>query len=157
MVFAKRLRDGVRRGEITCSVRIWTRHHVKVGNRYRMEEGELADDLWMSTCYGRPSVTIHFTWKPDWPAVRRLLPMVEKELSPFQPRPHWGTLFTVARYPSTGTARVRRPSSASLVIRAIRPRLAVRAHYRTFVQPVSPRSPQPASGGSDHGRPWFPR
>jgi hypothetical protein len=39
MVFAKRLRDGVRRGEITCSVRIWTRPHVKVGNRYRMEEG----------------------------------------------------------------------------------------------------------------------
>jgi hypothetical protein len=25
MVFAKRLREGVRRGEITCSVRIWTR------------------------------------------------------------------------------------------------------------------------------------
>src|SRR5579862_4796198 len=47
-----------------------------------------ADDLWMSTCYRRPSVTIHFTWKPDWPAVRRLLPVIEKELSPFQPRPH---------------------------------------------------------------------
>src|ERR1700728_1281565 len=44
MVFAKRLRDGVRRGEITCSVRIWTRSHVKVGNRYRMEEGEIVVD-----------------------------------------------------------------------------------------------------------------
>jgi len=44
MVFAKRLRDGVRRGEITCSVRIWTRPHVKVGNRYRMEEGEIEVD-----------------------------------------------------------------------------------------------------------------
>jgi len=54
-----------------------------------------ADDLWMSTCYRRPSVTIHFTWKPDWPAVRRLLPVIEKELSPFQPRPHWGKLFTM--------------------------------------------------------------
>jgi hypothetical protein len=42
--FAKRLRDGVRRGEITCSVRIWTRPHVKVGNRYRMEEGEIEVD-----------------------------------------------------------------------------------------------------------------
>lgn len=41
MVFTKRLRDGVRRGEITCSVRIWTRPHVRVGNRYRMEEGEI--------------------------------------------------------------------------------------------------------------------
>jgi alditol oxidase len=55
-----------------------------------------ADDLWLSTCYRRPSVTIHFTWKPDWPAVRRLLPVIEKELSPFQPRPHWGKLFTLS-------------------------------------------------------------
>ena len=55
-----------------------------------------ADELWMSTCYGRPSVTIHFTWKPDWPAVRRLLPVVERELSPFQLRPHWGKLFTLS-------------------------------------------------------------
>jgi xylitol oxidase len=55
-----------------------------------------ADDLWMSTCYRRPSVTIHFTWKPDWPAVSHLLPVIEKELSPFQPRPHWGKLFTMS-------------------------------------------------------------
>ncbi len=41
MTFAKRLRDGVRRGEITCSVRIWTRPHVKAGGRYKMEEGEI--------------------------------------------------------------------------------------------------------------------
>jgi hypothetical protein len=44
MVFAKRLREGVRRGEITCSVRIWTRPHVTVGTRYRMEEGEIEVD-----------------------------------------------------------------------------------------------------------------
>ena len=44
MVFAKRLREGVRRGEITCSVRIWTSPHVKVGSRYRMEEGEIEVD-----------------------------------------------------------------------------------------------------------------
>jgi xylitol oxidase len=55
-----------------------------------------ADDLWMSTCYKRPSVTIHFTWKPDWPAVKRLLPVIERELSPFEPRPHWGKLFTLS-------------------------------------------------------------
>ena len=54
-----------------------------------------ADDLWMSTCYQRPSVTIHFTWKPDWPAVRRVLPMIERELGPFAPRPHWAKLFTM--------------------------------------------------------------
>jgi hypothetical protein len=41
VVFTKRLREGVRRGEITCSVRIWTHPHVKVGGRYRMEDGEI--------------------------------------------------------------------------------------------------------------------
>ena len=44
MVFTKRLREGVRRGEITCSVRIWKRPHVRVGCRYRMEEGEIEVD-----------------------------------------------------------------------------------------------------------------
>jgi len=44
MTFTKRLRDLVRRGEITCSVRIWTRPHVKVGARYRMEEGHIKID-----------------------------------------------------------------------------------------------------------------
>src|SRR5579864_1760554 len=44
MVFTKRLREGVRLGEITCSVRIWTRPHVKVGGRYPMEEGEIEVD-----------------------------------------------------------------------------------------------------------------
>lgn len=41
MVFAKRLRAGVKSGEITCSVRIWTHPHVSAGKRYRMEEGEI--------------------------------------------------------------------------------------------------------------------
>jgi hypothetical protein len=44
MVFAKRLREGIRRGEITCSVRIWTRLHVRVGQQYRMEEGAIEVD-----------------------------------------------------------------------------------------------------------------
>lgn len=44
MIFTKRLREGVRRGEITCSVRIWTRPHVKVGGRYRMDQGEIEVD-----------------------------------------------------------------------------------------------------------------
>jgi xylitol oxidase len=54
-----------------------------------------ADDLWMSPCYQQPCVTIHFTWKQEWPAVSQLLPIIEKELSPFQARPHWGKLFTI--------------------------------------------------------------
>src|SRR5579871_2306864 len=44
MVFTKRLRDGVRRGEITCSVRIWQSPRVTAGKRYRMEEGEIEID-----------------------------------------------------------------------------------------------------------------
>ena len=44
MTFTKRLRDGVRSGDITCSVRIWMRPRVHVGARYRMEEGEIEVD-----------------------------------------------------------------------------------------------------------------
>lgn len=44
MVFTKRLREGIRRGEITCSVRIWMSPRVRVGGRYRMEEGEIQVD-----------------------------------------------------------------------------------------------------------------
>jgi hypothetical protein len=44
MVFTKRLRDGIRSGRIRCSVRIWTRPHVKVGGRYRMDEGQIVVD-----------------------------------------------------------------------------------------------------------------
>jgi alditol oxidase len=55
-----------------------------------------ADDLWMSPCHKQDSVTIHFTWKPDWPNVSKVLPVIEKELAPFQARPHWGKLFTVS-------------------------------------------------------------
>ncbi len=39
MLFAKRLREPVMRGEITCSVRIWRRPHVRVGGRYRLGGG----------------------------------------------------------------------------------------------------------------------
>jgi hypothetical protein len=55
MIFTKRLREGVREGRITCSVRIWTRPHVIVGNRYRMEEGEIEIDSIMPI--GLPDIT----------------------------------------------------------------------------------------------------
>lgn len=44
MVFTKRLRERVRTGEITTTVRIWTRPHVSLGGRYRMDEGEIEVD-----------------------------------------------------------------------------------------------------------------
>ena len=55
-----------------------------------------ADNLWMSPCYKQPSLAIHFTWQPDWPSVRKVLPLIERELAPFGARPHWGKLFTMA-------------------------------------------------------------
>jgi hypothetical protein len=39
MMFTKRLREPVMRGEVTCSVRIWQRRHVKVGGRYPLGAG----------------------------------------------------------------------------------------------------------------------
>jgi hypothetical protein len=44
MVFTKRLREGIRRGRIRCSVRIWMRPHVKKGGRYQMDEGHIVVD-----------------------------------------------------------------------------------------------------------------
>ena len=41
MIFTKRLREPVRRGDITCSVRIWRQPRVKVGGRYRLGPGEI--------------------------------------------------------------------------------------------------------------------
>jgi alditol oxidase len=55
-----------------------------------------ADTLWMSPCYERASVAFHFTWKKDWPAVSKVLPMIEEVLKPFDARPHWGKLFTMS-------------------------------------------------------------
>jgi hypothetical protein len=44
MQFTKRLRERMRQGEVTCTVRIWKRLQVRVGGRYRMEEGEIEVD-----------------------------------------------------------------------------------------------------------------
>ena len=44
MVFTKRLRDGVRRGRIRCSVRVWMSPRVKPGGRYPMDDGHIVVD-----------------------------------------------------------------------------------------------------------------
>ena len=44
MQFTKRLREGIRRGRIRCTIRIWTRPHVKAGSRYRMDDGHVVVD-----------------------------------------------------------------------------------------------------------------
>jgi xylitol oxidase len=53
------------------------------------------DNLWMSPCYHQDSIGIHFTWKKDWDAVSKVLPLIEDALTPFKARPHWGKLFTM--------------------------------------------------------------
>jgi hypothetical protein len=41
VVFTKRLREGIRRGRIRTSIRIWTKAHVKVGHHYPMDDGHI--------------------------------------------------------------------------------------------------------------------
>jgi len=53
-----------------------------------------ADDNWLSEAYGRNSLALHFTWKPDVPGVTAFLPTLEAALEQFGARPHWGKLFT---------------------------------------------------------------
>ena len=54
-----------------------------------------ADNLWLSPCYRQDSVSIHFTWVQDWPAVENVLPVIEERLELYEARPHWGKLFTM--------------------------------------------------------------
>ena len=54
------------------------------------------DEFWMSPCYHQDSVAIHFTLKQDIDGVNKFLPKLEETLSPFNARPHWGKLFTLA-------------------------------------------------------------
>ena len=41
MQFVKTLRERIQEGEITCSVRLWQRPHVKVGGRYSLPPGHI--------------------------------------------------------------------------------------------------------------------
>jgi len=65
-----------------------------------------SDELWLSMAYLRPSLAIHFTWKPHWPEVKALLPEIEREIGALDPRPHWGKLFSMKpKYPKTEAFR----------------------------------------------------
>ena len=79
-----------------------------------------ADGLWMSPEYGRDSVAVHFTWKPDQDAVERLLVSVEDVLEPFAPRPHWGKLFVTD--PAQIAARYERLGDFAALLRRVDPR-----------------------------------
>jgi xylitol oxidase len=64
-----------------------------------------ADGQWLSPSYGRDTVALHFTWIEDTRTVLPVVRRVEEALAPFDPRPHWGKVFTTpaaelrARYP----------------------------------------------------------
>jgi alditol oxidase len=65
-----------------------------------------SDELWLSPCYQRDSVAIHFTWIKDTRAVTPVLAAIEDALSPFDARPHWGKLFRAS--PQVVRARYER-------------------------------------------------
>ncbi len=78
-----------------------------------------ADNLWMSTAYKRPSVVIHFTWKPHTEAVMKHIPIVEELLSQYGARPHWGKLFTIT--PAQLKARYERYADFQQLLRKYDP------------------------------------
>ncbi|VXC32923.1 putative xylitol oxidase [Nocardioides sp. AX2bis] len=53
-----------------------------------------ADDLWLSPMQGRDTVSLHFTWVRDQAGVEAAARVVEQALSAYDPRPHWGKLYS---------------------------------------------------------------
>lgn len=78
-----------------------------------------ADPQWLSPAHGRDSVALHFTWVEDTVAVLPVVRRVEEALDAFDPRPHWGKVFTV---PST----------------VLRGRYARLADFRALAQTLDP-------------------
>jgi xylitol oxidase len=70
-----------------------------------------ADAQWLSPAYRRDSVALHFTWVADTEAVLPVVGRLEEALDAFDPRPHWGKVFTVPpavlreRFPRIGDFR----------------------------------------------------
>jgi xylitol oxidase len=73
-----------------------------------------ADDFWLSPAFGRDSLGIHFTWRPDVGRVLAAVRQVEKVLAPFDTRPHWAKVSSTsaadlrARFPRLVDAAQRR-------------------------------------------------
>jgi len=78
-----------------------------------------ADNLWMSPCYQKKCVAIHTTWKQEWDTVMSLLPLVEQQLAPFNPIPHWGKLSTLA--PALLQSRLEKLADFKQIIRQFDP------------------------------------
>ncbi|MEY2582367.1 MAG: alditol oxidase [Ilumatobacteraceae bacterium] len=65
-----------------------------------------ADNFWLSPCYQRDCIALHFTWIQSWSDVRPVLERVESALAPYGARPHWGKLSTMT--PDVIRSRVER-------------------------------------------------
>jgi xylitol oxidase len=63
-----------------------------------------ADDPWLSP-FAEDTLALHFSWASDPGLCAPVIPLIEEALTPFEPRPHWGKLYTMAaedirsRYP----------------------------------------------------------
>jgi hypothetical protein len=75
VVFARQLRERVRRGRIRSSVRIWQHPHVKVGGRYPMDEGHIVVDSVESIT--RRDITRDLARESGFATVKELLAMAQ--------------------------------------------------------------------------------
>ncbi len=53
-----------------------------------------ADEMWLSPFHGRDTLAVHATWISDQARVGPALEALQEVLAPFDPRPHWGKVFT---------------------------------------------------------------
>ena len=52
-----------------------------------------ADEMWLSPFFGRDSIGLHFTWRPDDELVRPAVRAVQAAIRGLAVRPHWGKVF----------------------------------------------------------------
>lgn len=91
-----------------------------------------ADPFWISPCHNKPCLSIHFTLKPNWPEVQKLLPVIEAELAPFGAKPHWGKLFTLDA--ATLQSRYEKMGDFVNLLRSFDPEGKFRNHFLdTFI------------------------
>lgn len=86
-----------------------------------------ADNLWMSPAYKQDALAIHFTLKQHTAEVMQLLPKIEAALAPFNPRPHWGKLFTIS--PTVLRSRYERSADFLALLKQYDPKGQFRNDY----------------------------
>ena len=91
-----------------------------------------ADKLWLSPAYEQEIVGIHFNWLKKWEGVRAMIPLIEDAIAPFEPRPHWGKLFSMT--PAQVQSRYKRIADFRALMLSFDPRGKFRNRFvETFV------------------------